>query len=670
MATSNRELSAPPGGARAGVAGLAALTAAFLLTPWAWGTAAPPAQFVFRLLGLTALFFVSLGAARGAYSCGAWQARVASCWTLFLLLSAASGALSIHRGRSLELLLNLLAFAGLFHVGAAVVRGERRLRVVAVAVLLAALPVAALGVLQFFRPEFLPAGSSYGNRVLGSFGQPNRLGGYLAGVIPVAVGLSLAASGRAARWALSAAIFCLTLCLLATYSRGAWIGLAAGLLALAAALASRRELQPRRWTLAASLACLALPVLFLLPSVLSRVGSGPAPAAGWSLPFDPERQGSGAMRLAIWSGSMRAASHRPVLGSGPGTFQQAYDLHKDATLKRLEAEGGRTADHAHNHYLELLVEGGFLGLIAFVATAALSLAAAAAALRRRSPARERVLVAGFAASAVALLANGALDYNLSLIPHAVLLFAILGILAAAPGATGAPARFPRAGLAGAAVALLAVGAALASYGAARWADAATREARRGRPDLAARNYAAASRLAPWNDGHAIAHAAQAARLAERGGGAAALREAEAAYRRAIRVNASDPVTRHELARLYLAHREVWGDAGVREAKVQLTAALAQNPYYAEIRNDLGVAQLWSGDRVAAVDTFRRATDGRRNFVDPLLNLASLALESGDAAEARAWVRQALERDPTSLRARDLQARLDSLATRAAAPRSR
>jgi len=92
---------------------------------------------------------------------------------------------------------------------------------------------------------------------------------------------------------------------------------------------------------------------------------------------------------------------------------------------------------------------------------------------------------------------------------------------------------------------------------------------------------------------------------------------------------------------------------------QLTLALEQNPYYAEIRNDLGVALLRVGDRAGAEVAFRNAAEGRRDFVEPLLNLAALAVERGDRAEAARRIDQALERNPGSARALAMRAGLAS-----------
>jgi Flp pilus assembly protein TadD len=124
------------------------------------------------------------------------------------------------------------------------------------------------------------------------------------------------------------------------------------------------------------------------------------------------------------------------------------------------------------------------------------------------------------------------------------------------------------------------------------------------------------------------------------------------------LNGSDPVTRHELARLYLSHSGEFGSTGIVSAQRELRAALTQNPHYAEIRNDLGVALLAQGDRVGAGTEFRAATEGRPGFVDPLLNLAILAQEDGNIAEATRLVALAIERNPGSARAARMRESLE------------
>lgn len=167
-------------------------------------------------------------------------------------------------------------------------------------------------------------------------------------------------------------------------------------------------------------------------------------------------------------------------------------------------------------------------------------------------------------------------------------------------------------------------------------------------------YATATTLAPWSD---ELWAGRALVALARGREPFALREAETSYRKAIAVNGNDPVLRHQLARLYLSNQPEFGAPGATAAVHELSAALAQNPYYPEIQNDYGVALLATGDRAGAAAQFRAASDSRRDFVDPLLNLATLELQDGNTAEASRLIASALERNPGSARAAAMQARL-------------
>jgi O-antigen ligase len=219
-----------------------------------------------------ALLVVSLGTMRGMLVGSRWAARAAAGALLLIAVSLLSAAISVHRGKSLEAMINLFAIAGLFLAAAFLLRGNRLLRSVALLEVLAAVPVAAFGLAQHFRPDILPPGNPYPGRALGPFGQPNRLGGYLIAIVPVAIALSFAVQDRVLRVALLAAVSCLTLCLVATYSRGAWLGLAAGLVALGVIVASTPGLMPR------PALAIAAGVALVLPAVWLASGHrGPAP---------------------------------------------------------------------------------------------------------------------------------------------------------------------------------------------------------------------------------------------------------------------------------------------------------------------------------------------------------------------------------------------------------
>jgi len=657
MESSHARTNAIVGGHDFHLVAFTTLVAALSFTPWVANRELPWAQLAVRVLGFIALAAVAFAGARGTLSLSRRSSRAAIAAIAILAFAAISAALSVHRGKSLEAMLNGLGILGIFLAAALLVRGARWIRALATIEVLAAVPVALFGIAQHFRPDLMPAESSYPGRALGSFGQPNRFGGFLIASIPLAIALAFAAQDRALRVILFAAVLVLALALVYTYSRGAWIGLGVGLVAFALLLVRWPALLREPAFAAIAAGMLVIPALFALPSIAARLAPRSSGGPVWNLPIDPEREGSGALRRAVWTGALAAASHRPVVGWGPGAFREAYDRSKSDLLKRLEAEGGRTADQAHSFYLETLTERGVLGLAAFALFVGVVFAGGLASVGTGASAEARLLSAGLLASLAALLAHAVFEDNLSFAAHGAVFAANAGLLAAsAPGPKRAyRLRVP--GVLGLAVALAAgvVGAFDASAASAAIAGRQALASGAGEASLEA--YARAARLAPWDDSYAIgaAHAAEAASQ----GRPEHLTVAERYYRAAIAANPSDPVTRHELARLYLAHPDRFGADGGRAAIGELQAALAQNPYYAEIRNDLGVALLRSGDVAGATREFEAASSGRRAFVDPLLNLATLAIQRGDRAEAAHRIGAALQRDPSSQRARAMLEEISS-----------
>ena len=663
MASSHPRASAAVGAHGSNLFALITLIATLGFTPWVSNSEQPSGQLAFRVLGLAALGAVAFASVRGTLSFNRWSARAATAAILLAAVTLLSAVWSVHRGKSLEAMLNVLAMLGLFLAAALLIRGARWIRVAAVVQVLAAVPVALVGIAQHFRPDLIPSESSYTGRALGPFGQPNRLGGYLIASIPLAIGLAFAAHDRVLRVVLLLAVLLLAFALVTTYSRGAWIGLGAGLLTLAAFYVRWPALRPEPALAAVAAILIALSVLAALPSVAARIAPRPSGTAAWNLPFDPEREGSGAMRRAVWSGALAAVAARPVTGWGVGAFREAFDRSKSATMKRLEAEGGRTADQAHGFYLETLSERGVLGLAAFLLFTGMVLAGGLAALGSGAPVQLRLLSAGLLASLAALLAHALFEDNLSFVAHGAVFAANAGLLvAAAPGGSN-PRRMGWLGTLGIAVALGAASLSLVSAAAASSALSGRDDLRRGNAPAALSEYAKAARLAPWDDRYAIGAAGAAAASAASSapaGRAARLTEAESFYRSAIAANPSDPVTRHELARLYLANEDRFGAAGTAAATRELRLALEQNPYYAEIRNDLGVALMRAGDAAGAERAFTEAGGGRRDFVDPLLNLAALAIQRGDKAEAARLIDEALARNPGSQRANAMKAELSNI----------
>lgn len=132
-------------------------------------------------------------------------------------------------------------------------------------------------------------------------------------------------------------------------------------------------------------------------------------------------------RMAIWHNTVRAILARLPLGTGFGTFDLVYPAFESADDVRRSF-----ANHAHNEYLEFLLEGGVaagLGLVAYLGLIAYAML--------RFP-RTELRVAAFC-GLLFLLIHSFVDYplrNISL----VLVFALLNGIILSSAVTAVPSR--------------------------------------------------------------------------------------------------------------------------------------------------------------------------------------------------------------------------------------
>jgi O-antigen ligase len=178
--------------------------------------------------------------------------------------------------------------------------------------------------------------------------------------------------------------------LAATYTRGAWIGFAAGVLALWS------PLRRRRWLLV---------VGFLVAGVV--VLAGPQHLRERVATFTDPDDVTVKERLYMWRSGIAMWREHPWLGVGPGGVKRDYRHYAQA-----EALMQRTG-HVHNSALQILVETGVAGLLAWLWIWAAFFTEAVRLLRRLPAAasRERALVAGSIAAITGFLVAGMSEHN-------------------------------------------------------------------------------------------------------------------------------------------------------------------------------------------------------------------------------------------------------------------
>ena len=215
-------------------------------------------------------------------------------------------------------------------------------------------------------------------RAFGTFGQPNPFGGFMGIALPL--GLMAAASQlaaitksfRAKRRLPKVPVFIFAssvlatlligAALLASWSRGAWLGTAVALLAIMIALPRRLFLGVCLTLCIACLFFLAWQFGLLPSSIVNRLTT-----TATELVTISDVRGVNVFpwnyavleRLAHWQAAVNMATDAPILGLGLGSYEVVYD---DYRLIYWEEPLG----HAHNHYLNMLAETGIVGLAAYL----------------------------------------------------------------------------------------------------------------------------------------------------------------------------------------------------------------------------------------------------------------------------------------------------------------
>lgn len=177
-------------------------------------------------------------------------------------------------------------------------------------------------------------------RVVSTFGNPNVLGEYLLLLIPVCAGYILSEKKFYNKSAFLVITGLLSLCMVFTYSRGNWIG-------LIVAMALFFAFYDRRVVWLGVIAALFLPV-FLPETIIDRFMS-----------VGNTSDSSTSYRVNIWMGTVAMLKDYWISGVGLGTeaFNEVYPYY---------SFHGIVAPHSHNLYLQLVVENGITGLVAFV----------------------------------------------------------------------------------------------------------------------------------------------------------------------------------------------------------------------------------------------------------------------------------------------------------------
>ncbi|MBA3328043.1 MAG: O-antigen ligase family protein [Solirubrobacterales bacterium] len=355
------------------------IAAILLLTPFVNAEIGGLGPLGFSARPLEPLFMIAIFALLAVSYVDRGERRLSTALPAALLALIAVSVLSalqgLDAGASVSSLVRLVEATALFLLTRRVCRTRIQVGVVLTGAVLALIVAAGHGLGQGLLGDaafgFAAEGQDVVTRVHGAFLHPNHFGVFLAQLIPLAAVLALTAGmSRNLRALALAGVVLAVPALVLSYSRGAIAGLVVG------GLAWLLVVRPRR----------VLPIIIGVAVLTLAV----APAALVSR-FDEGRADTDiAERVTLWKSALSIAQERPLLGTGVGTFPEAYaslsspeSTAADRPLISLGDGEASVPFHAHNAYLTVLAEQGVLGIAAFGAFAALALFTAASAARSR-----------------------------------------------------------------------------------------------------------------------------------------------------------------------------------------------------------------------------------------------------------------------------------------------
>ncbi|MGE5359762.1 MAG: O-antigen ligase family protein, partial [Bacteroidales bacterium] len=257
-------------------------------------------------------------------------------------------------------------------------------------------------------------------RVAYAFPDLNAAGSYLAMMALLAVGLATVSESGPARaiprslWFAGAAVVLMAMWM--TGSRAALYAAPFAGLVVATYLV--------RVTRKVSMRSLAAAVVLLTAALV---------LVAWLMPRDTTYRGlpvTVQWRIGQWAGAIRAFESNPVFGIGVGQFWNLSPRFFDPELRRVFPH-----ENAHNNFLQILAELGFLGLVAFLwLLVAIGRRAIAALGTQVQP-----FVAPTAAGVLAFLLTCLVSHPLLVVPVSHAFWLVLGVLAALslPGADAA-----------------------------------------------------------------------------------------------------------------------------------------------------------------------------------------------------------------------------------------
>ena len=240
-------------------------------------------------------------------------------------------------------------------------------------------------------------------RVFSTLENPNLLAGFLVTMMSIGAGMGYKAATMKGRVMLFGLVTMFGVCLILTYSRGAWLSLLA-VIGVYGMLCNRKIF----WLL------ILLPVAMLCghDAILERIMSIVNPT-----------DTSSTLRIALWESTTAMIMDKPLLGIGWGAYWLVYPEY-DFFLNNANVK----IFHAHNMYLNIAAEIGIPGLITFLSIMYGHVRLALSVLRDSFESCSAGLMLGIIAAIGGIIINGLTDYVMFNIQLSMLYWLLNGLI--------------------------------------------------------------------------------------------------------------------------------------------------------------------------------------------------------------------------------------------------
>lgn len=343
----------------------------------------------------------------------------------FIVANLLSVIFSVNFGLSLRGFLGKeLKFVAIFFMTVEFFNNKERLKFLLITIISSAALILVDAGVQYFRGVDFLRGYQY-SRLTASFSAANGFAAWILVIIPLIAGIFFSGKiiHRKLNNLLLVMIVMFSVCLLITYSRGAWLAITISGILMSYYILRSASLKARIRYLC-FIVCLL--VIFLFVSKLlnikmqkvEKVNFDAGQTVGERIKSVVQiNEGASLVRINLWKESLRIFKDHPFTGCGLNTYSIVVKVYKSFS-------GGGI--YPHNSYLQMLAETGLFGLFAFLWLLFVFFKTGILYLSKKRD----YLVSGFLAGVLAFLVHSLVDNHLYSLQLVVLLWFMFGLVTA------------------------------------------------------------------------------------------------------------------------------------------------------------------------------------------------------------------------------------------------